>query len=143
MLRWYNSARFSFAHLPDVSKDSSQELEEHEYGNVISPRVGSFESNDWFEGAWTLQGLLAPKAVYFFDRYWRSLGTKDTLSAPIQKATGIEAQYLHSDASKAYIAVKMSWLARRRAKDVDDMAYCMLSLFAINTLVGSGRARAA
>jgi hypothetical protein len=32
--------------------------------------------NEWFDQGWTLQGLIAPKAVSFFDQKWNSLGTK-------------------------------------------------------------------
>ena len=81
--------------------------------------------------------------MYFFDRYWRFLGTKDSLSAQIQKMTGIEAQYLHGDASQACMAVKMSWLARRQIKEVEDMAYCMFGLFGINTFVRYGKGEGA
>ena len=79
MFRWYSSAKVCCAYLPDVSKeqDGFQDLEED------TPRVGSFESSGWFTQGWTLQELLAPTTMYFFDRYWRFLGTKETLSAQI------------------------------------------------------------
>ena len=143
MSRWYSSAKVCFAYLPDVSEDSPQELERDLEGNIIKPRVGSFESSDWFTRGWTSQELLAPKTMYFFDRYWRFLGTKDTLSAQIQKVTGIEAQYLHGDVSQACLAVKMSWLARRQTTEVEDMAYCMFGLFGINTSVRYGEGEGA
>ena len=143
MFRWYSSAKVCFAYLPDVSEDSPQELEKDEHGNVIKPRVGSFESSDWFTRGWTLQELLAPKAMWFFDRYWRFLGTKDSMKAQIQNVTGIEAIYLHRDVSQACMAIKMSWLARRQTKEVEDMAHCMFGLFGINTYVRYGEGEGA
>ena len=143
MFRWYSSAKVCFAYLPDVSEGRSQALKEDNDGDNIKPRVGSFESSDWFTRGWTLQELLAPKTMYFFDRCWRFLGTKDSLSAQIQKITGIEAQYPHGDASKACMAVKMSWLARRQTKEVEEMANCMFGLFGINTFVRYGEGEGA
>ena len=143
MFRWYSSAKVCFAYLPDVSEDSPQELEEDEHGNVIKPRVGCFESSDWFTRGWTLQELLAPKTMWFFDRYWRFLGTKDTMKARIKNVTGIEAKYLQGDVSQACMAVKMSWLARRQTKEIEDIAYCMFGLFGINTSVRYGEGEGA
>ena len=141
MFRLYSSAVVTFAQLPDVSAtpDGFQELvEEKDTKKVIKPRVGCLESSDWFTRGWTLQELLAPTTMYFFDRYWRFMGTKKTLSAQIEKATNIKARYLHGDISQACIAVKMSWLARRQTTEVEDMAYCMFGIFGISTFIRYG-----
>lgn len=76
--------------------------------------------------------------MYFFDRYWRFLGTKETLSAQIQRVTNIEPHYLNGDTSQACIAVNMSWLARRQTSEIEDMAYCMFGIFGINTYIRYG-----
>ena len=146
MFRLYRSATVTFAQLPDVSAtpDGFQELvEEKDTKKVIKPRVGCLESSDWFTRGWTLQELLAPTTMYFFDRYWRFIGTKNTLSARIEKATQIKAQYLHGDISQACIAVKMSWLARRRTAKIEDMAYCMFGIFGISTFIRYGEGEGA
>ena len=142
MFRLYSSAAVTFAQLPDVSINPKeyQELlvDEKDPKKVIRPRVGRLENSEWFERGWTLQELLAPTKLYFFDRYWRFIGTKDSLSAQIEQITNIKAQYLHGDISKACIAVKMSWLARRKTKEIEDMAYCMFGVFGITTFVRYG-----
>ena len=145
MFRWYNSATVCYAYLPDVSalEDEFQEQEKDEKGGITKPRVGCFECSDWFTRGWTLQELLAPTTMYFFDRYWRFLGTKETLSAQIQRVTGIESHYLHGDVSQACIAVKMSWLARRQTLRMEDMAYCMFGLFEISTFIRYGEGEGA
>ena len=145
MFRWYNSAKVCYAYLPDVSalQNGFQELEKDEKGRVTKPRVGSFECSDWFTRGWTLQELLAPTTMSFFDRYWQFLGTKETLSAQIQRATGIESRYLHGDVSQACIAVKMSWLARRQTLKIEDMAYCMFGIFGISTFIRYGEGEGA
>ena len=146
MYRWYSSAKACYAYLPDVSaeQDGFQELEkDEETGRVTKARVGCFECSDWFTRGWTLQELLAPTTMYFFDRYWRLLGTKETLSARIRRVTKIEAQYLNGDASQACIAVKMSWLAQRQTSEIEDMAYCMFGIFGINTFIRYGEGEGA
>ena len=145
MFRWYSGARICYAYLPDVSKEEAdyQQCEKDMEGNITRPRIGSFEDSDWFTRGWTLQELLAPREMYFFDRYWRPLGSKVTLSAQLQSATKIEAQYLHGNVSKACIATKMSWLARRETSKIEDMAYCMFGLFEVSTYVKYGEGEAA
>ncbi|KAI4108235.1 MAG: hypothetical protein L6R37_001108 [Teloschistes peruensis] len=140
MFRLYNSAAVCYVHLADVSSklDGYQDMEKDKQGGIVKPKVGSFEESVWFTRGWTLQELLAPKTVHFFDRYWRFLGTKETLSARIQSATGIDAHYLKGDLSKACIAVKMSWLAGRKTARIEDMAYCMFGLFEISTFIRYG-----
>lgn len=146
MFCWYSSAKVCYAYLSDVSavpKEFQEQEQDEKTKKVTKPRIGCFECSDWFTRGWTLQELLAPTKMYFFDRYWRFLGTKATLSAQIQRVTGIEAQYLNGDVSKACIAVKMSWLARRRTKEIEDMAYCMFGLFDINTFIRYGEVEGA
>ena len=65
------------------------------------------------------------------------------MKARIKNVTGIEAKYLHGDASQACMAVKMSWLARRQTKEIEDMAYRMFGLFGINTSVRYGEGEGA
>ena len=150
MFSWYRSAKVCYAYLPDVSvqkrdfqEEEQEEDKETKKVKVTKPRIGSFQDSNWFTRGWTLQELLAPREMHFFDRYWRFIGTKATLSAQIQRVTGIEAQYLNGDVSKACIAVKMSWLARRKTTEVEDMAYCMFGLFGIDTYIRYGEGEGA
>ena len=101
--RWYSSAKVCYAYLPDVSavqKEFQEQEQDEKTKKVTKPRIGCFECSEWFTRGWTLQELLAPTKMYFFDLHWRFLGTKATLSAQIQRVTGIEAQYLNGDVSK-------------------------------------------
>lgn len=148
MFRYYKLAKVCYVYLQDVSKEEHgkhgyQECEKNEEGVIVKPRVGSIEHSDWFTRGWTLQELLAPTSIYFFDRYWRLLGTKETLSAQIQAATEIKAQYLTGDLSEACIATKMNWLAKRQTARIEDMAYCMFGLFGITTFIRYGEGEGA
>ena len=99
MFRWYRDAKVCFTYLSDVAKDECeyQEEQKDDNRNVIKRRIDCFEKSDWFSRGWTLQELLAPKALYFFDYQWRFIGAKKTLSTKIRDRAKIEAKYLDGD----------------------------------------------
>ena len=146
MFKWYSPVKMCYVYLPDVSsvKNEFQEGERDEKTRKNTKwRIESLEHSDWFTRGWTLQELLAPTELYFFDRYWRLLGSKATLSAQIQRVTGIEARYINGDVSKACIAVKMSWLAPKTNGRNREHGILHVKLFGINTFIRYGEGEAA
>lgn len=130
MFRWYKNAERCYAYLSDVvwAEDESS--------------LEAFRQSVWFTRAWTLQELLAPSNLIFFDKRWEAIGTKRDLLAPISAATGIGDCYLEDlDPTKASVAMKMSWASRRKTSRTEDVAYCLLGLFDINMplLYGEGK----
>ena len=69
MFRWYRNAKVCYAFLFDVTIDPSEFMETD--GKVLGP----FESSQWFKRGWTLQELLAPRNLRFFDHRWRFMGS--------------------------------------------------------------------
>ena len=130
MYRWYRGAGECYAYLYDVKWDPQ---------NVDASRE-EFKHSDWFTRGWTLQELLAPSSVIFFDSEWQQFGTKKTLSSEISNTTKINAKHLF-DRSGVCVATKMSWLSRRATSRIEDLAYCMLGLFDVNMplLYGEGK----
>ena len=126
--RWYAEAGECYAYLSDVRWNKRVDFE------------ASFKQSAWFTRGWTLQELLAPSNVIFFDFKWHRIGYKKKLLREISDATGIGVQYLN-DMHKASVATKMSWISRRQTSRVEDMAYCLLGLFDVNLplLYGEGR----
>lgn len=96
-------------------------------------KESAFRSSEWFRRGWTLQELIAPKAVIFLSHDWIELGTRATLADVVEEVTGIERKFLtgHSvlDAS---IAKRMSWAARRTTTRIEDRAYSLMGLFGVN-----------
>jgi hypothetical protein len=92
----------------------------------------------WFRRGWTLQELLAPQRVEFFNSAWVEIGTKSSLQAEIASVTGISDLFGYKDAS---VAQKMSWAANRETTRIEDQAYCLMGLFEVNMppLYGEGR----
>lgn len=96
----------------------------------------------WFTRAWTLQELIAPTQVIFYDAKFRHLGSRVDFTTEIEQAFAIPADVLiNPQRLSAYpIAVRMSWAARRRATRTEDIAYSLFGLFGVNLplLYGEG-----
>ena len=140
MFNWYRNAAICYVYLADVRWD---------VGDLARSRT-NFRKSAWFERGWTLQELLAPARLYFFDCIWSSIGfiRKDSAHAPslentrlmedICAATSISQFDLDCSAeynflaSRVCVARKMSWLSSRKTSRVEDIAYCMLGLCGVN-----------
>jgi hypothetical protein len=110
MFLWYKNAAVCYAYLSDVIEEDSISL--HNEGST-------FRESKWFTRGWTLQELLAPVAVIFFNWSWIDIGTKACLAGLIGDITGIKDLFKFEDAS---VAQKMSWSSHRETTRVEDMA---------------------
>jgi hypothetical protein len=101
-------------------------------------RINStFRQSRWFTRGWTLQELLAPASVEFYDQNWFEIGKKSSMRNLIQEITTIQALDSINDAC---VAEKMSWAANRETNRTEDQADCLMGLFDINMplLYGEG-----
>ncbi|KAL1871127.1 hypothetical protein Daus18300_004872 [Diaporthe australafricana] len=150
MFKWYHGARVCVTYLSDVRSGVSPDPPEYQ---AVEPSGGAKKDmppaektsdrvfqradrdapSEWFSRGWTLQELLAPHDMDFYDMDWKYLGTKASLAPQIQQVTGIDAEYLTGarDFRKACIATKMSWMAGRTTTRAEDIAYSMFGLFNI------------
>ena len=128
MFRLYKEAGECYAYLSDVR-----------WGESVESKT-SFAQSAWFTRGWTLQELLAPDRVIFFDREWDYIGEKHELLEEVSAITGIGMRYF-KDINAASVATKMSWISRRQTRRVEDMAYCLLGIFNVHMslLYGEGR----
>ncbi|KAI0854040.1 HET-domain-containing protein [Daldinia vernicosa] len=76
MFAWYESAYVCYAFLEDI----------HDLAGLPQSR--------WFTRGWTLQELIAPNDVRFYNKRWELLGDRYTLSSQIAKRTGIDVNML-------------------------------------------------
>ncbi|MDI1491564.1 MAG: hypothetical protein OHK93_002773 [Ramalina farinacea] len=115
---WYHNAQECLVYLSDVRKGDPDR---------------SIQSSAWFTRGWTVQELLAPLKVTFFDRNWYQLGTRETLAHDISEAARIDVAVLRGAIwTTRSVACKMSWFAHRQTSRIEDMAYSMLGIFDIN-----------
>ncbi|KAL6356894.1 hypothetical protein LRP88_10507 [Fusarium phalaenopsidis] len=78
MFKWYHGSQVCYAYLCDVSIDETE----------------TFAKGAWFTRGWTLQELIAPKQVQFFDSQWKKIGDRLSLLSSIVKVTGIDRRVL-------------------------------------------------
>ncbi|KAI4246670.1 MAG: hypothetical protein LQ352_006334 [Teloschistes flavicans] len=124
MYDWYYHADYCYAHLADLDpawKEGDRKTED-------------LRQCRWFRRGWTLQELLAPSNIHFFDSEWCYLGDKHTLLDQISSATGIDTVYIkdRTQIRKASVAARMSWAAHRQTTRLEDEAYCLMGLFNVN-----------
>ncbi|KAK0669217.1 hypothetical protein QBC41DRAFT_112207 [Cercophora samala] len=129
MFRWYQNSTVCYAYLSDVTTGGQDEIRE----------------SRWFTRGWTLQELLAPRKVTFFNSTWAELGTKSTLRV-IETTTGIPHHILTGIANlqTCSVAQRMSWASKRTTTRPEDLAYCLLGIFdvMITPIYGEGLQRA-
>ncbi|KAH8646407.1 heterokaryon incompatibility protein-domain-containing protein [Tricladium varicosporioides] len=130
MYRWYKKATICYVYLEDANGDVPFQINNN---NKALPR--------WYSRGWTLQELIAPGNVRFYNKSWKFLGTKLEHMTAISNATGIDLYALGGgDLTKLTIARRMSWVANRKTTRSEDIAYCLLGIFDINMplLYGEG-----
>ncbi|KAI8686530.1 HET domain-containing protein [Fusarium keratoplasticum] len=153
MYKWYGDSTICYVYLSDVHPGYDDD---------------SFSESRWFTRGWTLQELLAPGYVRFFDSSWISIGQKyawkkpskdfgppvlrekpgpdDDLSQELSNITSISVAALRHevDVGSVSVAEKMSWAAERETTRSEDIAYSLLGIFGINMplLYGEGGKRA-
>jgi len=84
--------------------------------------------SEWFERGWTLQELLSPRNLECYGRDWRVMGTKKELASVLQRVAGIDKTG-ESKIQEANVATRMSWMAGRTTKKIEDIAYSIFCIF--------------
>lgn len=144
MFRWYRNASICYVYLADVGEQETGELKgDEKFMEASGATQGKqIRESRWFTRGWTLQELIAPRKVIFYDCEWRLLGDQNFLQPDISAATSIPHDVLDGTTplQSIGIAVKMSWASRRRTTRIEDEAYCLLGIFDINMplLYGEG-----
>lgn len=124
MFRWYRRAQVCYAYLKDVKN------------------VSDLNRSTWFQRGWTLQELLGPGQMTFWNNEWKLLGSRSDLRHTLAHASGIDEACLAGQRIyKSYsVAQRMSWASHRNTTRVEDEAYCLLGLFDVSLplLYGEG-----
>lgn len=135
MFAWYKKSRVCYAFLSDVNEGPKD----------ISAPNSSFRKSRWYRRGWTLQELIAPTRVLFFNSSWNFIGELvrgSTLSGVVSEITSIPSAFLEGlDPAKANVAMRMSWASARETRRKEDMAYSLLGIFDIKMplLYGEGQ----
>jgi hypothetical protein len=138
MFKWYAKAAECYVFLDDFSgmlMTEDEELEEEAADRAASRKA--FEKCRWFTRGWTLQELLAPTAVLFFNSKRTIIGTRVELLDWISRASRIQPQYLTGEAmiAEASVAQRMSWASNRVTSRPEDIASGLLLAFGAATIL--------
>jgi hypothetical protein len=154
-----------------INKESSAELDESIrsmytwYSNAevcITYLAGTeilsnIHNDPWFTRGWTLQELVAPYRIKFYDMYWTQfccgplsdkLGDKeDSSSSLIQQEITLATSITRGELQNIQhtpISRRMELVAKRQVTREEDIAYCLMGLFdvSISTAYGEGVDRA-
>jgi hypothetical protein len=132
MFSWYQKADVCYVYLSDYlfpsRKDNSLDEE-------------SFKNSRWFTRGWTLQELIAPESVIFFNNTWHDIGTKHSLGSLISEITEIQVEALMGAKLEDFsVAQRMCWASRRQTSRIEDEAYSLMGIFGVHMpmLYGEG-----
>ncbi|KAF5521760.1 Vegetative incompatibility protein HET-E-1 [Colletotrichum aenigma] len=125
-----------------IDKTSSAELSEAINAIKKLYDISEMASCKWFSRGWTLQELIAPANIRFYDANWNFRFTKENNVSTLATITTIDVDVLKmvKRLKDVLVAVKMSWAANRETTRPEDIAYCLLGVFDINMpmLYGEG-----
>jgi hypothetical protein len=140
MFRWYAGAVKCYVYLGDVTTRNFESS---------NPPARSwqptFRLSRWFKRGWTLQELLAPRSVEFFNYHGARLGDKESLEQVLHEVTQIPPRALRNAPLDEFsVEERMSWAEQRVTKHGEDKAYSLLGLFGVSMalIYGEGKDRA-
>jgi hypothetical protein len=172
MFKWYARAVVCYAQIADFDSEFLPTNEVPGYWSNNSQALGQHQSYEmphvpvnlqltetaknrlrgcrWFTRGWTLQELIAPPTVEFFDGNWIYFGNRNELADLLTSLTRIDKRIFEgpgtthqerdivSILSKMSIAKKMSWAQNRQTAKTEDIAYSLLGIFGVNMAMTYG-----
>ncbi|KAK4621759.1 NADH kinase POS5, mitochondrial [Fulvia fulva] len=123
MYRWYFHAKVCYAYLADVP------------GQAL-------KDSKWFTRGWTLQELIAPGDIIFYDATWQMIGSNISMVNELAGITKIDSKVLRDRTAITSVSVagRMAWAANRHSSREEDKAYSLMGIFDVNMpmLYGEG-----
>ncbi|KAG2051363.1 HET-domain-containing protein [Suillus hirtellus] len=131
MFRWYRNSAICVVHL------------------AKSTTIEDILHDEWTERGWTLQELLAPSHIKFFNKHWMPM-TNDPndkreeantkILQTLEKATGIPHDEIYWQFKPGPFKVdeRMVWAARRKTTRVEDVAYSLMGIFDVSLQIAYG-----
>ncbi|KAF5363045.1 hypothetical protein D9758_012633 [Tetrapyrgos nigripes] len=130
MYQYYENTIVCYVYLFDVSAKYHPKNPESD-----------FKDSKWFTRGWTLQELLAPEFIVFFDKDWTKIGTRWSLRDLISLVNTIPINLLEGrPIDKCSVAQKMLWAVYRQTTRPEDKAYCLMGIFGVSMspILGKG-----
>lgn len=106
MFKWYRQSKVCYAYLFDINNPEKEGI--------------AFKDSRWFSRGWTLQELIAPPQVIFYDYYWNTLGPRQGQTYDSDGKL-IESERLFQESISQITGIPLSILCR------NEMGGCGLS----------------
>ncbi|KAI0908031.1 HET-domain-containing protein [Ustulina deusta] len=127
MFKYYKDAAFCIALISDLPNPSNAAALNLDFESQF-PRCR------WLTRGWTLQELIAPAQVFFYDSTWAFRGSKNDWKPLLSKETGVDEAILDNSNGLRLVPVaqRMSWASKRQTTRTEDMAYCLMGIFDVH-----------
>nr|OQO31307.1 hypothetical protein B0A51_03285 [Rachicladosporium sp. CCFEE 5018] len=126
----------------DTSRRGRRSGPEVAWNSSVTEQFKRFANARWWTRCFTLQELIAPPDLQFYNQEWLLIARKHDIGMLISARTGVDISVLRRTASPLdmTIAKRLSWAASRQATREEDVAYSLLGLLDINLplLYGEG-----
>ncbi|KAK1464743.1 hypothetical protein CMEL01_12098 [Colletotrichum melonis] len=138
MFNWYEQASICYVYLSDLDYSIYQQP------GMTAPLELALRECRWFTRGWTLQELIAPDNVDFYDKSWHLVGYKldESLGPALANVTGISFDILNKTVplESSSVAERMHWASSRVTTRKEDLAYSLMGIFGVNMplLYGEG-----
>ncbi|KAK4221559.1 het domain protein [Podospora fimiseda] len=137
MFRWYKESTVCHVYLsglnPVYPSDHTSDYP-HPDAVIANHTMTNLHKCRWFTRGWTLQELIAPLKMAFYDKRWMYRGDKQDLVNLLTTITGIESSILLDPMLLPSIPVakRMSWAANHQTTRAEDIAYSLMGIFDVN-----------
>ncbi|KAF2705055.1 HET-domain-containing protein [Pleomassaria siparia CBS 279.74] len=134
MFRWYQTSVLCVVFLADVERKSTQTT-------LSDYFTAALRNSKWSKRGWTLQELLAPHHLSFYNQKWNFICDKQEVIGPLEAVTGIPSKVLRGEGfHDESVARRLSWASHRSTTRIEDLAYCLMGIFDIHMpmLYGEG-----
>ncbi|KAF9481232.1 hypothetical protein BDN70DRAFT_855426, partial [Pholiota conissans] len=106
--------------------------------------VMTMPDDPWFTRGWTLQELIAPSVIKFYNRNWEDLAPlsrndkmNDMALKQIEEATTITSNELNN-MRFVTLSRKMQWAASRKVTREEDGSYSLMGIFSVSFSIAYG-----
>jgi hypothetical protein len=115
MFEWYKRSTVCYTYLSDVPPRGPS-VPDTLTDEELEATDEELAASRWFTRGWTLQELIAPEHLFFFDQLWNLRGNKENLVDDLSERTGIDEEVLRDREKMAFqsVAVKMSWAPQEK-----------------------------
>lgn len=129
MYSWYRDAAVCLVYLADVTGSG--------LGEEVQQQL---RRSRWFTRGWTLQELIAPSEVLFFDRNWKQISYLRDCAGLVSRLTGIPSVEREGRVTldRYTVAQRMSWASHRTTSRAEDRAYSLMGIFNVNMAIRYG-----